>query len=304
MLLTAMNKTELKRQYFEKGAAALKRVASIDQNCYCCPLCERLFPPQAIEAGDLTLEHAPPEKIGGQPLALTCKDCNSISGYSIDAAVVSRENLFDEVKAITGQKINHEGRASLKMGGESINVGIEVHDGSIFIKPLKKINDPKKLEAYRAYMMNLSDEGRGDGETFTITPLASYHKKFSKIGDLKSAFIICFALFGYTYVLHKRLSPVREQILNYESNVIDRYWLVSNQKIEKKYFICLLEKPISAIAVRIDKTTILLPWFDGPENLYQYLDGNFEYDNPFTFYGHFLKWPEKLEMGIDFFKSA
>ena len=299
-----MNRTELKRQYFKKGAAALRRVTSIDQDCYCCPLCKRLFIPQAIEAGVLTVEHAPPEKVGGRPLAFTCKKCNSISGYSIDAAVVSREKLFDTAKAITGQKRNYEGRASLKMGGESINVRIQVNEGSISIKPPKKINDPKKLEDFKTYMMHLHDEGKWDGEKFTITPLASYHKKFGKVGDLKSAFIICFALFGYTYVLNKRLSPVREQILNYDSDIIDRYWLVSDQKIERKYFICLIEEPVSAVAVRIDKTTILLPWFDGPENLYQYLEDNFKYDNPINLHGKFLKWPEKLEMGMDFFRNT
>ncbi len=300
----AMNKNELKKRYFEKGATALRRVTSIDQDYYCCPLCKRLFISQAIEDGILTLEHAPPEKVGGRPLALTCKDCNSISGYSIDAAVVNRKKLFDAVKAITGQNPNYEGRASMKMGGESINVRLVVNEGSISIKPPQEINNPKKLEMYKAYMMNLHDEGRWNGEEFTITPLASYHKKYSKIGDLKSAFIICFALFGYKYVLNKRLSSVREQILNFKSDVIDRFWLASDQKIGKKYFVCLLEKPISAIAVRIDKSTILLPWFDGPENLYQYLENNFEYDNNFNFHGQFLKWPEQLEMGMDFYKKT
>ncbi len=299
-----MNKSKLKRQYFQKGATALKRVTSIDQECYCCPVCKRLFILKAIDLGILTLEHTPPKKVGGRPLALTCKECNSISGYSIDAAVVGRKKLFNAAKAITGQKRNYEGRATLLMGSESINVRIEVHEGSISVKPPKSINDPNKLEAYKAYMMYLLDEGKWDGEKFTITPLASYHKKYSKIGDLKSAFIICFALFGYTYILNKRLSPVREQILNYDSDVIDRYWLVSDKKIDKKYFICIVDEPILAVAVKIDKSTILLPWLDGPDNFYQYLESNFEYDNQFLFHGTFLKWPETLEMGMDFFTNT
>jgi hypothetical protein len=295
-----MNKNELKKQYFEKGAAALRRITSIDQDCYCCPLCQRLFIFQAIDEGVLTLEHAPPEKVGGRPLALTCKECNSISGYSIDAAVVNREKMLDAAKAITGQNPNYEGRASLEMGGESINVKLIVNGGSVSILPPQKINNPKKLEMYKAYLMNLHDKGKWDGEKFTITPRASYHIKYSKIGDLKSAFIICFALFGYKYVLNNKLSPVREQILNYKSDIIDRFWIASDQKIEKKDFICLLDSPVSAIAVRIDKSTIILPWFDGPENLYQYLESNIEYEDNINFHGQFLKWPEQLEMGLDF----
>lgn len=298
-----MNKIELKRQYFEKGAAALKRITSIDQECYCCPVCRRLFIPQDIDSGILTIERAPPEKVGGRPLALTCKECNSISGYSIDAAVVGREKLFEATKAITGQRRNYKGRARLSMGDETINVRMEVNEGTISIIPPKNINDPKKLEAYKAYMMNLHKEGKWDGEKFNISPLVSYKNKYSKIGDLKSAFIISFALFGYTYILNKRLSPVREQILNYDSDIIDRYWLSSDQKIDKKYFICMLDEPISAVAVRVDKATILLPWFDSPDNFYLYLERNYVNDHKLSFHGTFLQWPEKLEMWMDFFTN-
>lgn len=298
-----MNNSELKRKYFKKGAAALKRITSIDQECYCCPLCRRLFISKAIDAGSLTIEHAPPKKVDGHPLALTCKECNSVSGYTIDAAVVGRKKMFDAAKAITGQKRNYEGRARLTMGGESINVRIEVNEGAISIKPPLNINDPKKLQAYKDYMMSLHKEGKWDGEKFNIAPIASYRNKYSKIGDLKSAFIISFARFGYKYVLSKQLSPVREQILNYDSDIIDRYWLASDQKIDQKYFICILDEPISAVAIKLDKATILLPWFGSPENFYQYLACNFPNEHQLTFHGTFLKWPETLVMDMDFFTT-
>ena len=294
-----MNKKILKKLYFEKGSAALRRVTLIDQDCYCCPLCQKLLSFQALEEGFLTLEHAPPEKVGGIPLALTCKECNSISGYSIDAAVVNRERMLDAAKAITGQNLNYEGRASIQMGGESINIKLLVNKESVSLIPPQEINDPKKLEKYKTYLMNLNDQGKGDGEKFTITPRASYHLKYSKIGDLKTAFIICFALFGYKYVLNKKLTPVREQILNYNSDIIDQFWITSDPKVKKKYFVCLLDKPISAIAVKLDMATIILPWFNGPENLYQHLKKYIENEN-ISFHGQFLKWPKKLEMGMDF----
>lgn len=298
-----MNKKILKKKYFDRGSAALRRVTSIDQDCYCCPLCQKLFIFQAIEEGILTLEHAPPEKVGGKPLALTCKACNSISGYSIDAAVVNRERMLDAAKAITGQNPNYEGKASIKMGGESINIKLVVNGGTVSLIPPQEINDPKKLEKYIAYLKNLSDQGRGDGEKFTITPRARYHLKYSKIGDLKTAFIICFALFGYKYVLNKKLIPVREQILNYNSDIIDLFWVASDQKINRKYFICLLDKPISAIAVKLDISTIILPWFDGPKNLYQDLEKYID-NNNISYHGQFLKWPKQLEMGMDFYEKT
>jgi len=226
-----------------------------------------------------------------------------VSGYTIDAAVVGREKLFDAVKAITGQKRNYEGRAKLTMGGESINVKIEVNEETVSIKPPLNINDPKKLKALKDFMVYLQKEGKWNGGEFNITPLTSYKNKYSKIGDLKSAFIISFARFGYKYVLSKQLLPVREQILNYDSDIIDKYWLASDQKIDQKYFICVLDEPFSAVAIKLNKATILLPWFGSPDNFYQYLEYNFPNKHKLTFHGTFLKWPETLVMDMDYFTN-
>ena len=85
--------------------------------------------------------------------------------------------------------------------------------------------------------------------------------------------------------------------------IIDRYWLASDQKIDKKYFICILDEPIPAVAVKLDKATILLPWFGSPDNFYQYLERNFQNEHQLNFHGTFFKWPETLEMGMDFFTN-
>lgn len=165
------------------------------------------------------------------------------------------------------------------------------------------LNVTKKLQAYKDYMLYLHKEGKWDGEKFNITPLVSYRNKYSKVGDLKSAFIISFARFGYKYVLSKQLSPVREQILKYDSDIIDSYWLASDQSINQKHFICILDEPIAAVAIKLDKATILLPWFGSPDNLYQYLECNFPNDQKLTFHGTSLKWPETLELDMDFFMN-
>ena len=295
-----MKKSELKRKFFEKGAAALKNIGAVDQECYCCPICTQLFLPEALEMEVLTLEHAPPKKVGGKPLALTCKDCNSVAGYSVDSAVVQRQKLLDFAKALTGQKQNFKGRATFMIGGEALNINFERDEGIPSIKPPKQINDPKKLKAYQDYMMHLSQSGKWNGEEFKITPSARYHHKFSTIGDLKTAFIICFAFFGYRFALDKRLSVVREQIINYKQDVIDHYWLTSDPNVTQEHFICLTEKPVTALAVKLDNSTIILPWIEGLKSLYEHLGDNYARKEPITFQGRFFSWPRSLEMRLDF----
>jgi hypothetical protein len=298
-----MKKNELKRQYFKKGATALRNIASIDQECYCCPICTRLYLPKALEVGILTLEHAPPKQVGGKPLALICKECNSVAGYSVDLAVVQRQRLLDFTKALMGQKPNYKGRATFLIGGETLNINFERDQGATSIKPPKEINDPKKLKAYQDYMMHLYQAGKWNGQEFTITPNAKYHHKYSKVGDLKTAFIICFAFFGYTFALNKRLSPVREQIINYTKDVIDRYWLTSDPKVTQEHFICLTEKPVSTLAVKLDNSTIILPWLEGPKDLYKHLGEHYTDRESVTFEGRFFNWPRSLEMRLDFMKT-
>lgn len=295
-----MKKSDLKRKFFERGATALKNISAIEQECYCCPICSNLYLPEALDVDLLTLEHAPPQKVGGKPLALTCKKCNSVAGYSVDFAVFQRQKLIDFTDAVMGQKRNFKGRANFLIGGETLNINFEKEEGTPSIKPVRKINDPKKLKAYEDYMNYLHKAGKWDGMKFTITPTAKYHVKYSKIGDLKTAFIICFAFFGYRFALNERLSVVREQIMNYKKDIIDYYWLPSDPKITQRNFICLTEKPVTALAVKLDHSIVVLPWIEGPENLYKYLESNYGSPKTFNIQGRCYNWPGTLEMRLDF----
>lgn len=152
--------------------------------------------------------------------------------------------------------------------------------------------------------MRLREEGRCEGEEFKLTPKTTYRLCLSKIGDLKTAFLVCFSFFGYNYILNNRLSKVREQIIKYDDTIIDRYSIPSDEKIKDKYALFLLNNPVSSIAVKIDKVTILLPWFDSPEDIYNFFANNYATKNSITFSGNRLSWPATLEMRLDFFKCT
>lgn len=295
-----MKNKELKVMYFERGAAALRNVKPVIRECYCCPLCARLYPRDAIDLGLLTLEHAPPRRVGGKPIALTCKKCNSVSGYSVDCAIVERERLRDFARAFTEEKQDYKGRATLQLGRETLNVDIVQDQGTLSIKPVEKINDPKKIRAYQDYMKELSRDEKWDGQTFTITSTARYSVKRSRVGDLKAAFIICFAFFGYTYTLNHRLSSVREQIADFSREIIDYYWLGSDPKVSQDRFICLTQEPVPALAVKLNNSSIILPWLEGPKDLYEYIRVHHVGNGPITFKGRYFNWPQTLEMKLDF----
>jgi hypothetical protein len=153
-------------------------------------------------------------------------------------------------------------------------------------------------------MIHLQQTSSWDGQKFTITPNAKYYIKHSKVGDLKTAFIICFAFFGYSYVLNKRLSPVQQQIMNYKEDIIYNYWLDSDPKVTPNHFICLTETPVIAITVKLDNSTIILPWLEGSNDLYKHLRDNYTDKGPIIFKGRYYHWPRSLEMNLDFYEET
>ena len=71
-------------------------------------------------------------------MAITCKECNSIAGYSVDSA---------------------------RLGEETLNIDLEKDKGSLSIKPIEKVDDPKKPKANREHMAELSRARQWDGQS-------------------------------------------------------------------------------------------------------------------------------------------
>ncbi len=106
----------LKRRLFAVGTEAVKRISPF-RDLYASPRCRRLLPIEAIDAGELTLEHVPPESTGGKGIALTGERCNSTAGHTVDAAVHGRERTSAWAGRFPGGQVNSkERRRSTSVG--------------------------------------------------------------------------------------------------------------------------------------------------------------------------------------------
>lgn len=91
-----MRKTASKRrlELFQYGAKAAARYRDGDESLYFCPICSQGYDEgSAISGEGLTLEHIPPDSANGKPLLLTCRDCNSRAGQTIDAAFDNKNRV-------------------------------------------------------------------------------------------------------------------------------------------------------------------------------------------------------------------
>src|SRR4051812_14020987 len=106
---------------FRRGAEAFRMITGSGEALYPCPLCGVLLPEEAIQAGELTEEHAPPRALGGRPIALVCRPCNSLAGHTIDAALDDLQDLRRLSQAMFARTHAYSRPTRLRIGEVEVN---------------------------------------------------------------------------------------------------------------------------------------------------------------------------------------
>lgn len=196
-------------------------------NSYICPLCLSIFNTDQLgkqASNYITLEHIPPENLGGKPLVLTCKDCNSNCGHDLDVY------LRNELEHREGRYFNDsKGYVSkFEYGGNSVNAIMKKDEnGIVNIYVENKHNPPgivdKFVESANAYDGDLVIPG-----SFKL----GNHRRKTEVVDvaiLKSAYLFAFYKFGYSYILSANLNAIRKQILNPNETILPPFYLLLNE---------------------------------------------------------------------------
>lgn len=182
---------------------------------YICPICAKPFGQRDLEQSSpnrLTLEDAPPDSLGGRKIALTCKKCNNTCGYQIDSHLNLGMNELDKKSLLPGSEIDlYFIRDGKKVNGQ-LTVG---DDGLAKAVHMTKQNNPKLLNDYLIGV-------RVD----TVKPSIEIEFKKSKLDQrklglalLKTAYVLTFAKFGYTFLMDKGYDRIREQLLHPEKDI-------------------------------------------------------------------------------------
>ncbi|MBN1569636.1 MAG: hypothetical protein JXA73_17460 [Acidobacteria bacterium] len=256
---------------------------------------------QAVIDGTLTLEHVPPKSLGGKPLVLTCKDCNSGSGHSIDSAAALREDVESILDVIMGRKEDANPRAAeMIVGGNRVQIRVSRSGGFTELKLVESASKPDALQGAQDVLETHVRNGTGQGEEIRIeVTRKAFHTK-AAISDLKTAFLAAFAFFGYRFALHPNLRPVREQILQPDQDIIgNRFHTTLNDEASlKEPTLIAITEPLPCIAAIIGKRIILMPEPHGDRKLYEIVRRE---DYSKTFKGNALGWPVSMEFRLDRF---
>jgi hypothetical protein len=210
-----------------------------------CPLCMRFFNTAALSQESvlpLTLEHCPPEELGGKPKVLLCKECNSKTGHDVDVKLME----FLHVQPFNNEEIN----SSI----ENKNTVIKSKDaevrGTTVFKRLEKNKFYFDLKAKDEYRKALYDKiQKADEFQITYKPHETPSAHLVHVALLKIAYLLAFHKFGHLFILNSNYDFVRKQILNPEQKILKSKGVSQNTSLPLGFY--LISQPLFAKGILV-----------------------------------------------------
>lgn len=298
------NNKQIKKLLFRCGTEALSSATGVVIENYYCPICGKPFSEQDLDIKTLTLEHIPPEAQGGKGIALTCVDCNTTAGRTVDVAVSTRNHL-EGVKALYAQNGSFNTRVRVNFGNENlaaVNYELFVKDGAVRFYPVEKANHPDYATNMRELIKETNSTANEERKSWQMTTRKRYNPWHAKVGDLRSAFLVCFAMFGYNFAFDSALDPVRQQIKEYDEKIIDHFFISLDTEISSNFSLGIVKSPFSAIFCQLQNYGIFLPWVGSPKEFYKFLEKDSQENGRIDFEWTPIPWPKRFEAKLDISK--
>lgn len=270
-----MTKRELLYNKFSENLNWVKKNSTIRfepdlTDSYICPLCFRGFTRESLfvkTIAELTLDHNPPESLGGRETVLTCRECNSKCGHLIDHHLSKR---LDEMEALN-LRPNSSKKIILRKDGLDNAAILDIdHEGVLNIKLQKGRTNPYNSEKFISKLKKENWEGFKFNMNFKIQSLDTHVES----ALLKIAYLKAFMFFGNGFLVHPFLNPIRNRIFNPEDTVITQPIGLQFNSPEKPKGIAIVSEPreLQSFVVcfeLINKSkryyfTIILPGFTDP----------------------------------------
>jgi hypothetical protein len=183
----------------------------IDENdMFICPLCFKAFPREAVRSKDITLEHIPPDSLGGKARTLTCRACNNWAGHELDSQLVKEQNIRDFFSDVPGSSM--EAKLQLEELSDEISLPVTVNVDGEERPGYDIIGQPERTNPKHIEKVVQSFESGVSGIKLSFY---LYRRNRPEVARLRIAYLWAFSVFGYGYVLlNPHLGFVRFQIQN------------------------------------------------------------------------------------------
>lgn len=279
---------------FDRGADAVGMLAPELGRVYVCPVCLEPFDQDDLDKRTLTLEDVPPKALGGKPMMLTCKPCNNTAGARLDAEWRNRQNLVDFLEGRLETPLKGQ---VLRVGDTELPVSVTQINSRFEFLGAPQAAHPDMADSMMRQFADWAADGTEDWE-FQLSGFG-HRPREANLSVLRMAYLVCFALWGYSFISHDSLSLVRHQLNNIDEDVFDDSPVASfNQKAPRdSRVIVRVAEPVAAILVNYGRYSGLVPLPGSDPNPYAVLESG---KDPGFSYTGVWPWPARLELRLDF----
>ena len=224
---------------------------------YICPLCfEVFFEKDLIDSGQnfLTLEDIPPKSLGGKVRALTCKECNSVSGHKLDNNLLKRLTEIDFHSFLP----NSETDTTFSLNENKVNGKVKIEkDGTFIINLDTKRSNPKESKQFIKDLFpprNLYSpmhkllnpefiEPEYKSESFNFKKVEKSDEKRAEIALLRIAYLKAFSILGNGFFINGYLHKIREQIQNPDKDILHPVFWINYEFPQEMLGVNIIKEP-------------------------------------------------------------
>ena len=284
---------DVKTQWCKRCVEAVGRVQPKVAGYFVCPLCLNCYD----EVDDVTREHAPPKSLGGHSVALTCRECNSTAGHTLDVHARRFENVID----LAAKRLAEPTRVRLEFGGGIVPVDLTSTEAGISLAGIPRRSVPSQREAVFGHFERLAESGNWEGEAMRITFVEPCAKPNVNASWLRAAYLVAFASLGYRYILRSELDAVRKQISDPAGNHAPRAVGVNPKLDPDGRALRIIEQPqsLSCVLVTMGRWGVFLPGLGIESDFYGRLSSHEPWPPRETLVGKRVSWPKMPELQLD-----
>ena len=154
---------------------------------YVCPISLKCYTIDSLKNGNLSLEHIPPQSLGGKGILLTSKKENNQDGYTSDKELLSffKSENFKNNGGEINVSINSE---HFNLKGITAKLTIEGRETKPIVKLTSSTQNIKALDFKGLFQ-------EWDGSSFSLN--WKQHLNINKRALLKCAYLTAFSKIGY-----------------------------------------------------------------------------------------------------------
>lgn len=186
-----------------------------------CPLCQRVF----RNAEDLSVAHLIPSALRGRKATVTCRECNSRIGTTIESHEVRRARFMDTLSGENGAEsdvdVTFPENGSKRVRATWTSDGTR-SDPHWTLSPVQEATAPNEMEESTRYLQDV--KSRNSPFPLDISGKRGWSLRQAYRTYLHAAFLCLFHEFGYEWSLSRSAEAVRLKLLNADED-LDGYLL-------------------------------------------------------------------------------